>query len=212
MGLGTGAMGAGIGALVGHGVGKTGAGALIGGAALSIPGFIGSWIGTSKKAVDKRNESREAYRQFLLDPAPVLRERMEEAKKDIHKIIFSGPERDLLKLVDIEISFIPTMIKWYNKTHETNYLGDILPKPISSNEINTELKEFHEGGVFRINILEMEKGSGEYLSWFPDSEKPYGFRIIDGDYRSLKGALQSYYLGFNNPYIREFSKQIKAKL
>jgi hypothetical protein len=173
-----------------------------------------TYFGDSNNAVKARNLAKEKYREFLRDPEPYVREALNIRKRDLYKIEFGGPGRDLIKLMDIEISFIPTMMKYYEQTHDVDCLGDNLPIPKKSYEINNDLKKFKDGAIFGINILKMNKFNTDCLSWFPDSDMPFGFMLddIDGDYRSLKGALTSYYIGNNDPMIREFSKQIRAKL
>ena len=215
----SGTVGAGMGAFAGYGMGEGKKSSILGGAALGsvilgIPTALATYFGDSDSAIKARNIDKEKYREFLRNPEPIMRKSYEIMKRDAYKIEYGGPGREMIKLIDLEISFIPTMLKWYNKTHDLDCLGDLLPIPIKAYKINEGLDKFKNGDIFGINILKMNKFSEEYLSWFPDSDRPYGFMLddVNGDYRSIKGALTSYYIGRNDPLVREFSKQLRARL
>lgn len=208
-------LGGATGGFIGYGTnGKTLAGAGIGAAIGGSIGALSGFIGSSKSSIDAENMSREQYRQYLIDPEPTLAKKFEEERRDACKIKSGGPSREILKLIKTNIEFIPQMVKEYKATKETDNLERLIPEPVSSFVVNQDLINYKEGTTTGIKILEMGRNSGNFLYWFPDSEKPYGFITddLDGDYRTIKGAIHSFYIGTREPLMRRYTSFINQKL
>ena len=234
--LAAGLSGAGFGATLGmmfRGFKGVGTGAAIGGGLGALGGAQFGWEITSNKYVDAENKRRkqqeDLFKEVEKDPSILFKDLLDDQKlirefrqlENKYKIEFPS---ELYKLIKVRKLFVPTLIEWYKKYKDPNYMPLIYAIIPSVTKADLDFRE-EQGITGSVTLLiDPEMADDTFITYRPEAiKKKFGGDILfdgeEGDYTTLKEAvldridgISSYSKPHQKELLKKYEQFIASKL